>query len=380
MARMQVVQVSEFAITCPKWALPQEEIPIHVKINKGTMHKIECVRISLDERLSLVDRINISDYDEGPPITIKEIEKSARSDYDYFGIVVATKTNPDDLKTQIPIPIEIVYRDGTHDLHFAHARIFRPRVEFDSIPESIVLSGGQDELVIPVGLKFLGFGEISLRAECKIGGRIISEGSSLLDETLRRMLIGGMISTEDRNQAVSINRKYVEDMVEEVKGEIQSDKIQRMIQEGSVDQETRDSIYNMIKNDGQNMADAVYRTVEAHLSQIVSEILGRHLGANSRLESPTRIRYSHPTQFEHKTGGNPASNDRASPIRLRHTNVQVLFFYKDRMDNEYDPIEKTISIVDKRTATASPEVVIPIQVNVDESGAYGNVQDMNIGP
>lgn len=379
MARMQLVQVSEFEITCPKWALPREEIPIHVKISKGTTHKIECVRISLDERLSLVDRINISDYDEGPPITVKEIEKSARSDYDYFGIVVATKTNPDDLKTQIPVPIEIVYRDGTRDLHFAHARIFRPRVEFDSVPESIALSGGQDGPVIPVGLKFLGFGEVSLRVECRMGGKIISEGSSLPDQTLRRVPIGGMISAKDRNQAVRINREYVEDMAEEAKKETRSDKIQRMIQ-GGVDRKTRASLYDMIEDDGQSMADAVYQTAEARLSQIVSEILGRRLGANSRLESPTRIRYSHPAQSEHQTGGSPASNDRASPTRLRQTSVQVLFFYKDRMDNEYDPIEKTISIIDKRAATASPEVVIPVQVSVDESGAYENVQGMNIGP
>ena len=66
-------------------------------------------------------------------------------------------------------------------------------------------------------------------------------------------------------------------------------------------------------------------------------------------------------------------------MRPSRTEVQVRFFYKDNMENEYGPIERTISIVDKRAGPAGSEVMIPVRVDVDESGAYENVGGMEIG-
>lgn len=371
------MQVSEFDITCPRWALPREEIPIHVKIDKDVTHKIDCVRISLDERLRLADTINISKYEGDQTITIKEIEKSARSDYDYFGIVVATKTPPDDLKAQISVPIEVAYRDGTTDRHVAHARIFRPRVEFANMPENVVLSDDEDGLVIPVGLKFFGFGEVSLRVECAIGGEIISEGSSSIDETLRRIVGGGLIS-EDKGQTVSIDGEYVERMVAGLK-KFDGDRIQRMIREQRMDDDMRDDLCQLIKDDGQRAADIFYRTAGAYMSQIVPEILGRHLGANSHLESHTRIRYLRQAPLPGADNDSKEPRNPRTQTHLPHTDVQVRFFYKDNMGNEYDPIEQTVSIIDKRAEPAMDEVSIPIRVNVDESSAYENVKDMSVG-
>lgn len=335
------VHVSGFEITCPKWALPREEIPVHVKINKAVTHKIDCVRIFLDERLKLADTINISEYENGQTITVREIGKSARSDYDYFGIAVATKALPDSLKTQIPIPIDVVYRDGTKDRHFAHARIFRPRVEFARMQEKLVLSDAKGGPAVPISLKFLGFGEIRLRAECKTGGRIISESSPLTGDTLLRAVGEGVSSGAD---------DYVR------------------------------ALYELIHNDGQKAADAARRAVESCLSQIVSEALGRHLGANSRLESPTRMRYSRRAPSPNSAGDSP-QEPRAgtAPARPPSAEVRVRFFYKDNMENEYEPIERTISIVDKRAEHAGSEVAIPIRVDVDESEAYENVGGMSIG-
>lgn len=352
------VQVSEFETTCPGWALPREEIPVYVKINKDIMRKIDCVRIFLDERLKLTDTINISEYEGGQTVTVREIGKSTRSDYDYFGIAVATKTTPDSLKTQIPIPIDAVYRDGTKDRRFAHARIFRPRVEFASMPEKLVLSDAKGESAVQVGLKFLGFGEISLRAECRTGGRIISEGSSLPDETQRRT---------------------VGEYAERAAGglEFEADAAERMIQERRMG-DNADSLCGLAR--GGRKSDTVRRTAERHLSQIVSEMLGRHLGYNSRLESQIRMRYSRRAPPPRSDGdGSQEHRSGAAPMRPSRTEVQVRFFYKDNMENEYGPIERTISIVDKRAGPAGSEVMIPVRVDVDESGAYENVGGMEIG-
>ena len=323
--------------------MPREEIPVHVKINKAVTHRIDCVRIFLDERLKLADTINISEYESGQTITVREIGKSARSDYDYFGIAVATKALPDSLKTQIPIPMDVVYRDGTKDRHFAHARIFRPRVEFASMPEKLVLSDAGGGPAVPIGLKFLGFGEISLRAECKAGGRIISENSQPMDETPIRLAGEGVISGAG--------------------GERGADCVQ--------------AICELARSDRQKAADAARRAAESCLLQIASETLERRLGANSRLESPTRMRYSRRPPPPSSAGASPPPRAGTAPAQSPRTKVRVRFFYKDNMENEYGPIEKTISIVDKR-AEPGAEVAIPIHVDVDESRAYENVAGMSI--
>ena len=350
------MQVSEFETTCPRWALPREEIPVYVKINKDVMRKIDCVRIFLDERLKLTDTINISEYENGRTVTVREIGKSARSDYDYFGIVLATKTTPDSLKTQIRIPVDVVYRDGTKDRRFAHARIFRPRVEFASMPEKLVLSDAKGESAVPVGLKFFGFGEISLRAECRTGGRIISECPSLPDETQRRTV------GEHAERAAGPGSGV--------------DAAQRTIRERRGD--NADSLCGLAR--GGRKSETARRAAEQHLSQIVSEMLGRHLGYNSRLESQIRMRYSRRAPPPRPDGdGSQEPRSGAAPTRPPRTEVQVRFFYKDNMENEYGPIERTISIVDKRAGPAGSDVMIPVRVDVDESGAYENVGGMEIG-
>lgn len=354
------MQVPGFEITCPRWALPREEIPVHVKMNKHVMRKIDCVRIFLDERLKLADTINVSEYEVGRTVTVREIGKSARSDYDYFGIVVATKTAPDSLKTQIPIPMDAVYRDGTKERRFAHARIFRPRVEFASMPEKLVLSDAGGESAVQVGLKFLGFGEIRLRAECRTGGRIISEGPSLPHET-RRGTVG----------------QYAERAAGGP--ELEAGAAGRTIRERRTG-DSAGSPCEPTRSGGRKPAGAVGRAAEQHLSQTVSEMLGRHLGYNSRLESQTQMRYSRRAPSPRPDGGSPQEpRSGAAPTRPPRTKVQVRFFYKDNMENEYGPIERTISIVDKRAGPAGSEVVIPVRVGVDESGAYENVGGMEIG-
>ena len=56
------MQVHKFSINCPPWALPREEIPIYVKINKDVTPLLKNVKIDLPSYFELVDTINLTDH------------------------------------------------------------------------------------------------------------------------------------------------------------------------------------------------------------------------------------------------------------------------------------------------------------------------------
>ena len=353
------MQVPMFNITCPQWALPREHIPLHVKIEKGVVAGIDRVKITLPDCLELVDTINIADYQSDGAITVTEIEKSEQSDYDYFGIVIATTEPFAELKKQVPIKIDFIYRDGGSESTTHHVRIFRPHLEFEQVPENIVLTEN-NRLNLPISMRFSGFGEISIRAECVIGGDIVSEGTSVLDEILRRMVSQGIMSGGEHPTDVRIDRNYIEKTVVELREQVSTDAdIRRMIRDKRIDKDLVDELYELIRSHKHSVVDLFYKTVEVYLAQIVSDLLSRNLSDNSHLESQTKIR---------------------TLIKVSPAKMSVKFFYKDLLGNEYEPIEKTIMIIDERSNTAGVAVEIPLDItNVDESAAFKNVSEMVIG-
>ena len=256
------MQVTKFAITCPKWALPCEEIPLHVKINNDLVSKLKHVEIDLPSCFQLVDTINIAKHSSSGRIIVSEIEKSQHSDYAYFGIVIATKKPFDDLKREIPIPVTFQHCDGTAETGHAHARIFRPLLEMEEIPASITLTEKSNGICLPLRVKFIGFGEITLRTECWISGKIVSTGTSVLDEILRRM-ISGKTADDDLKSQVTVNSNYIEEMIAQLKNEFRSDaSIQRLLHEGRLDKEHIGMLYNLSKEEKQQTVGLLHKTMD----------------------------------------------------------------------------------------------------------------------
>ena len=357
------MQMHKFDIDCPPWALPREEIPLHVKINKEVTPQLKNVIIDLPDCFRLVDTINIVDYEtEHKKIIVNKIGKAERSDFDYFGVVVASEKPFTELKKEIPINIEFEYNDGTKDCFVKYARIFRPLLTLEAIPKNIILSDKDGELPkIPLSLKFTGFGEISLRVECQIEGKIASIGTSMLDEVLRRILNEGLILT-DNNEGVEVKmeQNYVENMINQLKEKLKNDEgIQRMIREQQIDKETAEALYELSREDKEKIVKVFFKTIEGYITKIVSDILRRNPSDNLQIESQTSI---------------------YTRIKLPTTNVTIKLIYRDLLNNEYEPIEKIIQITDKRKNPSVFNVEIPLEIGrVDESKAYKNVGTMKIG-
>lgn len=352
------MQVSKFDITCPPWALPKEEFPLYVKIAKDLVPNIRDIRVDLPDCLEMLDTINILDYQTDGHVTISEIDKSAHGDYDYFGIVLATTEPFEELKKEVPVSIRFEYRDRTHEIHTIHARIFRPRIEFDGVPEPIALTDSSSNLRLPIGIKLSGFGEISLRAECLIEGEIVSVGTSLLDELVRRMLNGSK-STNAETDGLNISPEYVKNITEQLKEMLETDAdIHDLINRGRASKEILDVLRQLSVDDKIGTVEAAYRSVGVYLTQIIADIIHRNPSYNSQLESQTEIRAS---------------------IKLPTTRVTVKFFYRDKNMNEYEPIETAVEIVDKRRNPTVMDIDIPLDVAVDESATYKNVGEIAVG-
>lgn len=355
------MQAFKYKVTCPRWALPSEEVPIHVQFDKDLTPLLQSVNVTLHESLAFKNFINLTDYDpDGQALTINSIGKSTRSEYDYFGFAVATTSPFEELKKTVPIKIKFNYHDGTSETYTEYARIFRPLLELGESPDRITITDSNaNRLELPIALKFSGFGQIKIKAECKIEGRIVSYASSMLTEIIRKIVQDGIVPSEgDPETGVSVNPDYVEKTAAQISALLQSrDKLGKILDNLGGGGDYADALRELGQESREKFMSMLYNTVETYVTQVIAEILDRNVGANLAME-PTRIH---------------------AQINLPVTKVTVRLLYKDLVGNTYNPVVKHVEIVDKRKSPAGLGVKIPLSVkSVDESMAYKNVRTMEI--
>lgn len=355
------MQAFKYKVTCPRWALPSEEVPVHVQFDKSLTPLLQSVHVTLHESLAFKNFINLTDYDpDGQTLTINAIGKSTRSEYDYFGFAVATTSPFEELKKMVPIKIKFSYHDGTSETYTEYARIFRPLLELGESPDRITITDNNaNRLEMPIALKFSGFGQIKIKAECKIEGRIVSYASSMLTEIIRKIVQDGIVPAKGGSETgVSVNPDYVERTTTQISSLLQSrDELGKILDKLGGDGDYADALREMGQESKEKLVGMFYRTVETYVTQVIAEILDRNVGANLAIE-PTRIH---------------------AQINLPVTKVTVRLLYKDLAGNAYPPVVKHVEIVDERKSPAGLGVKIPLSVkSVDESGAYKNVSAMEI--
>ena len=353
------MQAFKYKVTCPRWALPSEEVPIHVQLDKGLTPLLQSVNVTLHESLAFKNFINLTDYNRGgQALTIDSIGKSTRSEYDYFGFAVATTFPFEELKKAVPIKIKFNYHDGTSETYTEHARIFRPLLELGESPGRITITDSNaNRLELPIALKFSGFGQIKIKAECKIGGRIVSCASSMLAEIIRKAAQDGTAPAGGGPETgVGANPDYVEKTATQISALLQSRGKPAKIPDNPGGGYA-DALRELGQEPREKFMGMLYNTVEACMTPAISEILDRNVGANLAME-PTRIH---------------------ARIDLPVTKVTVRLLYKDLVGNAYNPVVGHVEIVDKRKSPAGLGVKIPLSVkSVDESMAYKNVRAMEI--
>ena len=335
-----------------------------VKIEKAAAGALSEAVFELPSPLRLADTINVLDMEESEGRAIvKSIGTARQSAYDYFGLVVATREPFDDLGKEVPVRASFVMKDGSVGTRVAPVRVFRPLLEFADAPDVLPLAGsGPGGPPVPIRLRFSGFGDITVRARCSVGGRTVSRRMPPLDEILGLLLLdpapylGG---AEPECPDAEGDGGAAELAAEEVRETLLSDdSIAGMLGSGRIDADGARTLRGLADSGRDVILGRIRKIMPAIVAGSLADAGARALGESIKLESRTAI---------------------VAPAELPPGPLVVEFRYADALGNEYDPIQRAIRIDDRRGAAGTgASLEMELAVTADESGAYRNVAEMDI--
>lgn len=196
------------------WALPNEDIPIHIRWESGL--EFQTVRINIPEGFAFAEFVNLDEVQiEGLSATVEKSKISRGDASTYFGCVVRYTRIPDGATHEGKVIFS--FADGAQSKFSSEltARIFRPVLTFVNPPKSIELTDASKLRTLPLYLKYTGFGDIQLRVEAVIGGSIVSEGGSVAHEIVRRLWLSEISEGDQDANVEKRNRltKYSQNML-----------------------------------------------------------------------------------------------------------------------------------------------------------------------
>lgn len=342
------------------WVLPREDIPISIKIPKNMI--FDEIRLKLPSNFKFVDFVNIADVEinNSQLATIKEIIKTKHSEApNFFGFVVVSTKIPETLKTSKKILVEICLNNIIVEKIELIAKIFRPKLEITDIIDQIELNDDRKVYKVPMNLKYIGFGDIKLAREASIQGRIVSQGESLIDELLRRIYRevqqNSDLKPETNHSNLHFEDKAIKKITEEIEKKIFEGNIEDVV--GNIEPaffkqyfETPETKTEFLK--------IVYTRLDDVLINFLTDIVDKHPTDNVSLEE------SHTSIY--------------AKIDSRIDKITIRVLYKDKLDNEYPPVEIPIKIVDKRIKSTEASINMPMLIKKWEEEPFMNVADMEI--
>ena len=191
-------------------------------MDKRATPRLGKITVSLPLGLELKDTINMAGYTcQNGKLVIDDIEQSESTEYDYFGLVVATSDIPSNLQNPLDVDIEFQYKDNMVDRQKIQVRVFRPQLEIDNIQDHVILTDNNTDIDLPIALKFSGFGDIVIRTECIIQGNIVSMGNTLVEEILQRIYSEGFLDENmETNSETIIDAEMMRSVAKELRAEL----------------------------------------------------------------------------------------------------------------------------------------------------------------
>ena len=337
------------------WALPNEAMPIH--IGWEPQFDFQIATVSIPEGFNFVEFTNLDEVRiEGLKATINKSKVAKGTSSSYFGCVILCKEIPKRTSFEGAVLISFVHHDRIVFSRELRAKIFRPQLTFADAPETIKLEDSATVRSLPLHLRYTGFGDVQLRVEATIGGKIVSEGGSIAFEILRRLWLSE-ISEKEENQTVAKKRETMKVAPEYVKAI--ADEVQRIVDTGQVptgmfDREVFEEIREWLQDVRTRhvFMEVLYSRTEDMLLSMLVDLLESHPATNVRLVDP-RAKIS-------------------ALIKAPIENLTLRLRYRDLLGNNYDPVEVPIKIIDKRTQ-AKPALDIPIVIEKWEDEPLLNV-------
>jgi|GEM_PF-2003576 len=346
------------------WALPRENIPINIEWSKDVVFNE--IRIEIPDDFRFVDFLNVKKFNiAGNVATISSVIVCTFPDAPmYCGFLVSSTEIPDKLKVARKILVEFLHEDKIIKSLKLYARIFRPVLEVTETVEKIELHDEQEKLEIPINLKYIGFGDIRLKIEAGIGGRIVSHGESIIYELLRRLWLSDVLAdesvlegNEEKRKRIHVEPTLLQELSEQLGEKIESGDtsgILEMIEEGDVEDFKR--WLSDVKTKDKFM-EVVYSRIEDLLLDLLTDLLERHPTDSVKLvNARTKIK---------------------AKIELPIEDIKIRLRYTDAIENEYPQVEIPIKIEDKRVEKRKTIIDIPITIKWEEK-PFTNVAEMKM--
>lgn len=362
---MSQVDISGYVVP---WALPNEKIPMHVKWSPDVL--FDKIHVKIPSDFKILDILNVDEAElKEHEAIIKKVKQPIEGVPSYFGMVISASKIFKELKMAKKIKIEFLRNEKTFYCLELYSRIFRPRLEVVKFPEEIELTDYPKKNKLPLNLKYIGFGDIEVIIEASIGGRIVSMGASIIYELLRRLWLsdiaekrrGKMEKTIDkeremRRRQLWVEPAYIRKMAQELqekidKGAIPTEELDAeaiaSLKEWLTDVKTKDKFMEIL-----------YEKTEELLLSLLMDLFEKNPTNNVKLkDAKTVIR---------------------TKIKTPVTKLTLKLRYKDKIENEYPPIEIPIRIQDRRTEASGMLIEIPIFVKKWENEPFMNVEKMKI--
>lgn len=342
------------------WVLPREDIPINIELPQDL--DFDKIHIKIPDDFEFVDFFNVENvtvYEDNAAIIDGIIKAKLQNTPLYFGFVVSSKEIPENLKTSRKIFVEIISGPNIIKKIELKARIFRPKLEITDIVESIELTDDEDEYKVPMNLKYIGFGDIQIKIQGEIQGKIVSQGESIIDELLRRIYSEVQQNTKPEINENKDNLQFDSETIKRITGEIEKKVIYGDIREiiDDSDSESFEQYFKDAKTKNEFLK-IVYTRLEDILFNMLTEILDRHPTDNVMLtNSKTNITTKIDSMIE---------------------NITTKVLYKDKLDNIYPPVEIPIKIIDHRKGSKKTIIKMPMIIKKWEEEPFMNVAEMNI--
>lgn len=344
------------------WALPMEVIPIHIEWTNDIIY--DEIQIKIPDDFKFVDFLNVEDVKKLDNLAIvnRAIKSPLLEIPTYFGFLISSIRIHDELKIAKKISVEFLYKKEIIKSLSLYAKIFRPSIKATGEIDRIILTNDTENVVLPIHLKYSGFGDIRLNISAKIGGIIVSQGGSIIHELIRRLWLletddPDKIIIDESKKDITVDESFLQKIINDLEEKIESGNIDMSELLDDTQIKNFNSWLSNVKN-SEKLLEVIHGHVEDLLLDILSDILGRHPTENVKLtRAQTRIR---------------------TKIRLPVSVIKIILKYTDVINNEYPLVEIPISIEDKRDQKTNTIIEIPIMIEKWEEEPFMNVAEMMI--
>jgi hypothetical protein len=315
------------------WALPKEEIPIHLVWNPDS--KFDYVTISVPPNMEITEFYNVESHEKvNSKIVIRKLKSP-----NFFGFVVILNEIIKKKQEKREIVVDFIINDKVQCSRSFTANICRPKLSVIKKPSTVVIRDDSDTRdLVNLSLKISGFGRIEITTELSVGGELELNVEPLYRETTRR-LAACFRSKEfhvDKKKEIRINHVYVQNTTREFIDKIRKGEL-------------------LVELKLEDLEDfKAWITDESNYTKMV-ELVSEQL-ETILIDSLLYYFDRYPTEGVELFGGSPTLI-----VERATQDVKMRFRYRDSLGNDYEPVQVDIPIEDLRT-DKNAKLKVPINL------------------